>query len=222
MAAQHGLQVLAGAEPAPQPTAVGEDHGEQPDGADLAGLVVEDGLEVGEVDLGLLAGRRLEAAFEAGPGRRAHLAEEVGHGGVAARVAEIGHVAPQAAAGQPLVVGDPLAQIILVGIKQPRPRLPGSVARGLQPLVEMLAHGLAVETGSAGDGGYAQPLTPQIVDHDYLPQNDHPHLPWRRTRGHRTPIAGLPPPPPRGRWRQPEVGIFQSALLGSISPVLTR
>lgn len=73
--------------------------------------------------------------------------------------------------------GDPLAQIVLVGIEQPRPRLPGPVARGLRPLFEVLANGFAVETGSAGDGGYAQPLTPQIVDHDYLPQNDHPHLP---------------------------------------------
>ena len=84
-------------------------------------------------------------------------------------------------------------------------RLPGSVARGLQPLGEVIGHGLAVETGKAGDRGYAQPLTDQIVDHDYLPQNDHPHLPWRRTRGHRTPIAGLSPAPPRGRWRQPGV-----------------
>ncbi len=38
----------------------------------------------------------------------------------------------------------------------------------------------------------------------------------RRTRGHRTPIAGLPPAPPRGRWRQPEVGNFQSALWGVV------
>ena len=177
MAAQHGLQVLAGAEPAPQPAAVAEDHGEQPHRADVPGLVVEDGLEVGEVDLGLLAGRRLEAAFEAGLRRRAHLAEEVGHGGVAARVAEIGDLAHQAAAGQPRVVGEPVAQIVLVEIEQPRPRLPGSVARGLQPLVEILAHGLAVETGSAGDGGYAQALTLQIVDHDNLPQNNHSDLP---------------------------------------------
>ena len=56
-------------------------------------------------------------------------------------------------------------------------RLPGSVARGLQPRVEVIAHGLAVETGSAGDRGYAQRLTPQIVDHDYLPQNNHSDLP---------------------------------------------
>ena len=30
-----------------------------------------------------------------------------------------------------------------------------------------------------------------------------------------------PPAPPWGRWRQPQVGIFTSALLGSFTPVLT-
>ena len=156
-------------------------------------------------------GRRLEAAFEAGLRRRAHLAEEVGHGGVAARVAEIRDVAPQAATGQPLVFGDPLAQIVLVGVEQPRSRLPGSVVRGLQPLFEVLAHSLAVETGPAGDGGCAQPLTPQIVDHDYLPQDDHPHLPWRRTRDHRTRS------PATGRIGEFSIGTFGEYYSGTDS-----
>ena len=54
---------------------VAEHHGEQPDDARDAGLVGELDLEVGEVDLGLLAGRRLEADLEGrdriGPDARA-------------------------------------------------------------------------------------------------------------------------------------------------------
>ena len=186
---------------------MGEDQGEQPDRADPLRLVVEDGLEVGEVDLGLLAWRGLEAAFEAGRGR-ARLAKEVGDGGVAASVPALDDLPHQAPARQLRMVGDAAAEIVLVGLQQPRPRPAGAVPGALQPLVEVLAHGLAVEAGPARDGGYAKPLAPQIVDHDNLPQNNHPHLPRRRTRGHPTPAAGLTPAPPGGRWRQPEVGTF--------------
>lgn len=70
VAARHGLQVLSGAEPAPQPAAVRRDHGEQPHRADPVRLVREGDLEPGEVGLGLPARRRLEAALEAGPGGR--------------------------------------------------------------------------------------------------------------------------------------------------------
>ena len=66
------------------------------DRADPVGLVAEGDLEVGEVGLGLLAGGRLEAAFEAGLRLRAYLAQEVVHGGVA----EFGDLPPQAPAGQ--------------------------------------------------------------------------------------------------------------------------
>jgi hypothetical protein len=64
VAAEHGLQVLAGDEAGPHHAAVAEHHGEQPDDPLHLGLVGEGRLEEGEIDLGLLAGRRLEATLE--------------------------------------------------------------------------------------------------------------------------------------------------------------
>ena len=55
MAAQNRLQVLAGAEQAPEPPAVPQHHGEQPDDAHHPRLVVEGHPELGEVNLCLAA-----------------------------------------------------------------------------------------------------------------------------------------------------------------------
>ena len=64
------LQILVHDEARPDQPRVAEHHGEQPDDALDAGLVGELDLEAGEIDLGLLAGRRLEAHLEAArPGR---------------------------------------------------------------------------------------------------------------------------------------------------------
>ena len=54
VASQDGLELLVGAEPAPQPSAASEDERERMDFPDDAGLVGEVGFEVGEVGLGLL------------------------------------------------------------------------------------------------------------------------------------------------------------------------
>jgi hypothetical protein len=64
VAAQGGLQILRGAEPAPEPTTVAEDDREQPQDSRDAGLVGELDPELGEVDLRLLAGGGLEATLE--------------------------------------------------------------------------------------------------------------------------------------------------------------
>ena len=145
VAAQDGLQVLGGAEAAPEPASVAEDHGEEPEDALHLGLVGEHGLELGEVDLPLAAGCGLEAALEGlGPGRT-RLAQEVGEQAVAARIAELADLAQQALAGQLGPGGDPLAQIGLVGRKLARPWRTGPVDRRLHPTCEMPAHGLAVE-----------------------------------------------------------------------------
>jgi hypothetical protein len=110
VAAQDGLQVLGGAEAAPEPASVAEDHGQQPEDALHLGLVGEHGLELGEVDLPLAAGCGLEAALEGlGPGRT-RLAQEVGEQAVAARIAEFADLAQQPLAGQLGPGGDPLAQ----------------------------------------------------------------------------------------------------------------
>ena len=64
VAAQHGLQVLVQDEAGPEQAAVAEHQREQPDDPGHPGLVGERHLELGEVDLRLVAGRRLEAHFE--------------------------------------------------------------------------------------------------------------------------------------------------------------
>ena len=64
VAAQHGLQVLVQDEAGPEQAAVAEHQGEQPDDPGHPRLVGERHLELGEVDLRLVAGRRLEADLE--------------------------------------------------------------------------------------------------------------------------------------------------------------
>ena len=58
-----------------------------------------------------------------------------------------------------------------------------------------------------------------LIGHDDLPRFDHGCAPWQ-PRGHVAPIIALSPPLP-GRWRQRELGNFQSALLRRITSVLT-
>ena len=55
MAAKHGRQLLVLAEPAPEKTAVAEHHRKKPDHLPGAGRVGELDLEIGKVDLSLLA-----------------------------------------------------------------------------------------------------------------------------------------------------------------------
>ena len=76
VAAEHGLQVLMQDEAGPEQAAVAEHQGEQPDDPDHPRLVGERHLELGEVDLRLVAGRRLEADLEpeAAGGRRSRSA----------------------------------------------------------------------------------------------------------------------------------------------------
>ena len=62
--AQHGLQILVSDKARPDQPAVAEHQREQPNDAHHAGLISEDHLELGEVDLRLLARRGLEAHLE--------------------------------------------------------------------------------------------------------------------------------------------------------------
>ncbi len=140
VAAKHGLQILAAAEPTPEPAAVAEDQGEQPDVAHDTRLVGEGDAELGEVDLGLAPRRRLEAALEDRLSRRPHGAQEVGDDAVAARVAELADLAQQALARQPRPGGDALAQIGLVGLQLARPRWSRAVDGRFDAARQMPAH----------------------------------------------------------------------------------
>ena len=89
VATQDGRQVLMHDEARPNETAVPQYHREQPDDPRCRRLVGEDDMELGEIDLSLLAWGRLETNFEALARRRAHITEKVRHSGVAARVASL-------------------------------------------------------------------------------------------------------------------------------------
>ena len=95
MTAQDALQVLVNDAAAPDKPGVAERHGKQPNDALDAGLVGKLRLEMGEVDLRLLAWRRFEAHFETGRARRPQVAHAVSENAVAARVAALLDLAPQ-------------------------------------------------------------------------------------------------------------------------------
>ena len=95
MTAQDALQVLVNDEAAPDKPGVAEHHGKQPNDALDAGLVGKLHLEMGEVDLRLLAWRRFEAHLESGRARRPQVAHAVSENAVAARVAAFLDLAPQ-------------------------------------------------------------------------------------------------------------------------------
>jgi hypothetical protein len=101
---------------------VAEHEGEQPDHVLGAGLVGEDGAEMGEVDLRLAARRGLEPDLELRRRRGSDLAQELGEDGVATGVAEIAQFAMQPTAGQLRKTGNALAQIAL---EPPQLRPPG-------------------------------------------------------------------------------------------------
>ena len=75
MTAQHRLQILMKDEASPDQPGVAEYHREQPNNAVDARLVSKFDHELGEVDLRLLAGRRLKANLKASRSRRSKIAQ---------------------------------------------------------------------------------------------------------------------------------------------------
>ena len=109
------LQVLVDDEAAPDQPAVTEHHREEPDDALDPWLVGELDVELGEVDLRLLAGRRLEAHFESGGADGAKVARAIAHDAVAAGEAALLDLSPPAYGGQAGIGRQTLAQIGLEG-----------------------------------------------------------------------------------------------------------
>ena len=68
-------------------------------------------MELGEIDLSLLAGRRLETNLEAMTSRRPYIAQKVRHRGVATRVAPLAELSKQSTAGQARIGFYPLPQV---------------------------------------------------------------------------------------------------------------
>ena len=105
MAAQHRRQILMDDEARPDQAAEAEHQGEQPDDPWRRRLVGEDDMELGEIDLRLLAGRGLEADLVAVLGRgRTDVAQEIGDRRVAAAIAELLQFPEQPPAGKTGIV----------------------------------------------------------------------------------------------------------------------
>jgi hypothetical protein len=185
VAAEHGLQVLMQDEASPEQAAVAEHQGEQPDDPCHPRFVGERHLELGEVDLRLVAGRRLEANFEDGGCRRPQLAECIGDGGVAALVPALFELPKETSTGQTGPGPDSLTQVRNERVDAPGARLARAVDRRLQATREVLAHRLAIDVELKGDGRNGKALPLQIQDHDDFPKLDHRPVPSRRRGQHR-------------------------------------
>jgi hypothetical protein len=129
MTAQHRLQILMKDEASPDQPGVAEHHREQPNNALDAGLVSKFDHELGEVDLRLLAGRRLKANLKASRSRRSKIAQKVGDRSVSARISALLELTPETAACQGRERDEPLAQIRYERINQTRPRWPWRIGR---------------------------------------------------------------------------------------------
>src|SRR6516225_11708606 len=197
VAAQDALQVLVEGEPRPDQPGVAEHHREQPDDALDPRLVGELDLEPGEVDLRLLARRRLEARFVCGAAGGANIADPVADDAVAAGKAAFLDLPEETPRGQGGKGRQALAQIRFEPVHEARGRRALLVGRRLQPFGDVGPDGLSIDAGQPGDGANRQALPMQIQDHDELPKFDHRVLPpasWRSLGDSARPptIPGMP------------------------------
>ena len=152
---------------------------EEPHDARDAGFVGELRHEAGEVDLGLLARRRLETGLKGlRPTIRPNGGNEPLHRRIGASVSPLADLAVEPDGAEIRERGHPLAQIVQIGRQLARSaRLTGPIGRRLQAARDVLPDGLRVTTRLPGDGADRQPLTMQIQDHDEFSKLDHPRRP---------------------------------------------
>ncbi len=138
-------------QPRPDQPGVAEHHRKQPDDALDARFVGELDLESGEVDLGLLARRRLEAHFVSGAAGGPDLAHAVPHNAVAAREAALLDLPEQTPGGQGRIGEQTLAQVWFEAIDEARRGRALLVGRRLQSFGKVIPDGLSVDADLPGD-----------------------------------------------------------------------
>ena len=185
VAAQERLQILMQDKAGDDMPGMTEHQREQPDDPGDARLVLEAGDEAGEVDLRLMAGRRLEANLEGlRPVARPDRGDEALHRGVSAGIAALAQLARQSRRGQLRESRHPLAQIVEIGGELVRPAdLTRSIDRQLQAALDVFANRLRITAGASRDRGHGQSLAVKIQDHHQFSKLDHrrPRPNHRRT-----------------------------------------
>src|SRR5690349_24275933 len=137
LTAQQRRQVLVQHEAGPQHATVAQHEREQPKDPLRPRLVSEHRAEVGEVDLRLTAGRRLEAHLERRRLGRPDVAQEVRQNAIAASVAKFAQLAMQTSPAQLRKRRKPLAQIARERRDLARPRHTRTIHRRLQATLDV-------------------------------------------------------------------------------------
>lgn len=170
-----GLQVLGRTEAPAQPSAVSQDHREQPDDPGEPRLVGELDAELGEVDLGLPARRRLEATLEQSDPLRPARRQEIRYRRVTFGEAHGRNLAQEPPAGQIRILCDPLEGIRLEWLQKPGTlglRLVGGRRNADGQCLPKVLRSRPV----LRDGRHGETMPSQIMDHDDFPKSDHPAL----------------------------------------------
>jgi len=145
------LHVLVQDKARPNQPAEAEHEREQPDDARDRWLIFELQLELGKVDLRLIARWRLEADLKGRQWGRTNLAQHVSDGGIAAFVSALTKLPQKPAAGQAGIGHHTLAQIGDKRINPSLARLAWTIDRRFQATCDAFANGLAIETELTGD-----------------------------------------------------------------------
>ena len=111
MATQNRLHVLVQDKTRPDQAAEAEHEREQPDNARDRRLIGKLQLELGEVDLRLVAGRRFESNFKVRQWSRPKLTQHIGDGGIATLISALAKLPQQSTTGQARIGHHALAQI---------------------------------------------------------------------------------------------------------------
>ena len=178
VAAEQRLQVLVQDIPCEDEARVAEHQAEQPDDPAASGIVDELDDKARKVDLRLHARRGLEAHLVRpgavlGPDR----GEIALHRRIGTGVAELADLARQPRRAEFRESGHPLANEVHVRRELARaPDGTRSICRRLDPTLNILAHGLRVAPGAAGDGGDRHALSMQLEDHHQLSKSNHRRL----------------------------------------------
>src|SRR5688572_19135532 len=226
MTAQERLQVLMQDKARDDVPGMAQHQREQPDDARHARLVFEGDDEAGEVDLSLVACRRLEANLKGlGSLARPDGRNEALHGRVSTEIAALAQLARQPDGAEIGESRDALAKIVEVGCELVGPTdLTRPVDGQLEAARDVFADRLRITPRTSRNRRDRQALAVKVQNHHEFSQLDHRRRPhpnlvggYGRRSGKALGSGGAPRNP--GQGRQP--GNFRCPQSGSIQRPMT-